>query len=45
MAKIKGKIIKENKVGPLIYTERKSCGDGWTHNVKSVKVKSKRKKR
>jgi len=44
MAKIKGKLIEENKVGPLIYTKRKSRRDGWTHNVKSVKIKSRRKK-
>ncbi len=44
MAKIKGKLIKENKVEPLVYTKRKSYGDDWTHNVKSVKIKSKRKK-
>lgn len=44
MAKIKGKLIKENKICPLVYTKR-SQGDGWTHNVKSIRIKSKRRKK
>lgn len=45
MAKIKGKLIKENKIGPLIYTQRKSYENEWTHNVKSIGIKTKRRKK
>jgi hypothetical protein len=44
MAKIKRKLIKKNKIGPLIFTENKFQKDGLTHNVKSVRIKSKKKK-
>jgi hypothetical protein len=45
MAKIKGKLIKENKIGSLMYIQRKSHEDGWTHNVRSVGIKPKRRKK
>jgi len=48
MVKIKGKLIDVNKIGPLAYSKRtikKSTGDDYTHNVRCVGLKSKRRKR
>ena len=45
MTKIKGKLIKGNGVDPLVYSKRtlkKNEGDDYTHNVKCVRLKSKR---
>jgi len=48
MAKIKGKLIKTNRIGPLAYSKRtlkKSGGDDYTHNVKCVRLKPKKLKK
>jgi len=48
MAKVKGKLIKSNRISPLTYSKRtlkKSGGDEFTHNVRCVRLKSKRQKR
>lgn len=43
MAKVKKHLIKSKRIGPLIYTKRESEKDGFTHNVRIVKLKSKKK--
>jgi len=48
MAKIKHPLIKTNKIGPIIRSERtikKSGGDDFTNNVRCVRLKSKKRKR
>ena len=48
MAKIKGKLIKGNRIGPLAYSKRtleKNGGDEFTHNVRCVRLKSKKEKK
>ena len=48
MAKIKGKLIKTNRIGPLTYSKRtikKITGDNFEENVRSVGLKSKKRKR
>lgn len=48
MAKIKGKLIKNKGVGPLAYLKRtlkKSGGDDFEESVKSIRLKSKRRKK
>lgn len=44
MPKVKKLLIKSKQIKPLIYTKRKSGKDGFTHNVRIVRLKSKRKK-
>jgi len=45
MAKVKGKLIDVNRVGPVSYSKRtikKIGGDDFTHNARCVRLKSKR---
>lgn len=44
MAKVKKLLPESKQVKPLIYTERKDNKDGFTHNVRMARIKSKRKK-
>lgn len=47
MAKTKGCLMNKKQIGPLIYSERKikkSGGDDFDENVRSKRLKSKRKK-
>ncbi len=41
MAKVKKPLIKSKRIGPLIYKERKSKKDGFTHRVRIKRLKSK----
>lgn len=46
MAKVKNPLIETNKISPLTYSKRtikKSGGDDFTHNVRFIRKKSKRK--
>ena len=43
MAKVKKPLIESKRIGPLIYTKRKSKKDGFTHNVRIARLKSKKK--
>jgi len=43
MAKGKKPLIKSKRIGPLIYTERVSKKDSFTHNVRITRLKPKKK--
>jgi len=44
MAKVKNPLLESKQIKNLIYTKRKSENDGFTHNVKTARVKSRKKK-
>ncbi len=48
MAKVKGRLTNKKRIGPAVFSKRtikKSGGDDYTHNVRCVRLKSKRQKR
>lgn len=47
MAKARGRLINEKQIGPLVYSKRtikKSGGDDFDNNIRSKRLKLKRKK-